>query len=338
MTRLPLAGVLAALLIMTLLCGCGGGSDQDEPVVVVDTGTIAGRVVRADMPAMGIQGAEITVRSAAGTQLGAATAGPNGNFNISNVPVGNHTVSVDTVEDAIYGEQTLPGVAVQKNTTTTLMVTVLRVDAPQPSVIDLTPANAQVDLNGLVEFTAAVQTSSGPLAATPTFYVTGGIGVVSYDPVTAKVVFRATHEGAGKLRAICGSVATESNITVVDADSPEVTSFLVAPRTLPATGGDVTITLAVNDGNGVQSVQAEIFRPDATSYVVPVPLASGTQETYRTTISIDANTNPINAGGQNPQTYSVRYIVTDWMDEETTTPTDEFVDITVQGLLFPPNP
>ncbi|MEN6642718.1 MAG: carboxypeptidase-like regulatory domain-containing protein [Armatimonadia bacterium] len=341
MTRLPLAATLAAILLAILvLGGCGGGDgishDDGNPL---DTGTISGRVVRADAPTSGISGASVIVRSETGSPLGVATTSTTGAFTVRGIPVGNQTIVVDTIGEPTYGEQTVTGVPVQKDLTTSVMVTVLRVDAPAPSVLDLTPEEVEVDLNGSATFTASVRTSSGSLAVTPTFYVTGGVGVVSYDASTKKVIFTATREGTGKLRAVCGTVEAESDITVVEAGSPDVSSFLVAPMSLPATGGDVSITVAVTDGDGVKTVQAEIFRPDTTSYRITLPLVLGTQETYRATTELPANNNPYGTDGkQNPQTYRVQYIVTDWANQVSTTPTNEFVTITVAGLQVPPSP
>lgn len=342
MTRLPLAATLAAILLtIVLLGGCGGGNGtpDDGGPVVADTGTISGRVVRADSPTSGISGASVVVRTATGTPLAETSTNATGAFVIRQVPVGSQTVIVDTVGESLYGSQTVAGVPVHKDATTNLTVTVLRVDAPAPSVLDLTPEDVEVDLNGSAAFTASVRTSSGALAVTPTFYVTGGIGVVSYDAATKKVVFSATREGTGKLMAVCGTLEASANITVVEAGSPEVSSFLVAPMSLPATGGDVTITVAVTDGDGIKSVEAEIFRPDTTSYKVTLPLVLGTQETYRATTSLPANSNPYGTDGkQDAQTYRVRYIVRDWADQVSTTPANEFVTITVAGLEMPPTP
>ena len=342
MTRLPLAATLAAILLAIVLlsgCGGGGGTPTDGGTPQVDTGTISGRVVRADSPTSGISGASVVVRSATGTTLAETTTNASGAFVVREMPVGNQTVVVDTVGEALYGTQTISGVPVQKDITTSLIVTVLRVDAPAPSVLDLTPEEVTVDLNGSAAFTASVRTSSGALEVTPTFYVTGGVGVVSYDAATKKVIFNATREGTGKLRAVCGTVEAESTITVVEAGSPEVSSFLVAPTSLPATGGEVSITVAVTDGDGIKSVQAEIFRPDTSSYKITLPLVTGTQETYRATTALPANDNEYGTDGkQAPQTYRVQYIVTDWANQVATTPANGFVTVTVAGLEAPPSP
>lgn len=340
MTRLPLGGAIAAIIaLMIMLAGCSGGGDDGGSVTPPpgDTGTIQGRVVRADDPSLGLADASVQLRSATGVVLGEALADNTGAFSFTDVPVGSQTLVVDTLGEAAYGLQTVTGVVVSDDLTTSIMVTVLRVTDPEPSVIFLTPASATIDLKGQIQFTATVQTSSGLLSVVPTFFVTGQIGSVSYDPIARKVVFRGERVGTGTLIAAAGNVKAEADITVTDPAPPQITTFVVAPLSLRATGGTIGITVAATDGDGLATVQAEVFYPDASSQILDIPKVAGTDETYRLELDLPANDNPPDAGGhQATQRYSIRIIVTDNTSSQTISP--NFIDVTVAGLDSPPPP
>ena len=77
-------------LTAVALVGCGGGGDGGDPGPGGGGGnTVTGRVVSASPNRAPVQGATVTLRDAAGNQVGqAATTDSAGSFTISNVPAG----------------------------------------------------------------------------------------------------------------------------------------------------------------------------------------------------------------------------------------------------------
>lgn len=331
MRRLHLGAIAALLLALLVVTGCGGGSnatsEQQQPS---DTGTLTGRVLRADNVSLGLSSATVSVRAADGTEKASGTSGSNGSFSVTNVPVGQWQVVVETPNEPDYGSQTVPDIAITKGLKTSLTVTVLRATDPAPTAIYLSPTQAKVDLHGQVDFIGAVVSASGALTATPIYLVSSTIGTIDLNGK-----FTATATGKGQVTALCGDARVTAEVEVTAARPPEVTTFLVAPLKLKASGGTVTITIAANDGDGIKSVEAHIFTPGG-EVTLPVPLASGTADTYRLTYLVPANGNaPDQLGNQAAQTYPIQVIVTDNTDVQT--PSD-WVDVTVEGLDAPPLP
>lgn len=342
MTRLLHLGAIAALLLASLaLVGCGGGSGSGTPPSVGDTGSLSGRVVHADNVNVGIAGATVSVTDGTGNVLAGGVADSQGNFILLAVPVGRWTVLVETPNESVYDSQSVPGITIADRTRTTLTVTVLRTIDPLPTGITLSPASATVDLHGQVDFDAAVVSGATALAVTPIFLASSNIGVIDRNGV-----FTATQTGAGTVTAICGTMTATANVTVGASRPPQITSFLVAPLKLKASGGWVYVTVAANDGDGVASVKAEIYAPDGNvitrdltfntastdTYQLISQLPGGAHEGYH----IPANSNQPDANGfQAPQLYSIRAVATDNSGHSTST---DFVDVTVAGLDAPPPP
>lgn len=331
MTRLLHLGAIAALLLALLaLTGCGGGGTTPPPPPPPGaTGTLAGRVVHADEVNLGIFAATVSVQAADGTEVARGTTDGAGSFTVAEVPVGQWKVVVETLTEADYGSQQVPGIVISKKATTNLTVTVLpALDAP-PTAIYLSPSQATVDVRGQVDFNGAVVSASGLLSATPIYLVSSSIGTI--DP---NGNFIATAAGKGQIIALCGDAKATADIEVTDARAPEVTTFLVAPLKLKS-AGTVTITIAANDGDGIKSVVAHIYTPGGEDPQT-VTLDPRTTDTYRLLYAVPANSNvPDHLGNQAPQRYSIQVIVTDNTNVTTAT---GFVDVTVAGLDAPPPP
>ena len=329
--RLLHLGALAALLVASLvLAGCSGGDGTTPPAPEGATGSLAGHVVHADDVNIGISSATISVRGVDGTEVASGTANSAGSFSLTKVPVGQWNVVVETLNEANYGSQTVPGILISKGRTTTLTITVLRAIDASPTAINLSPTQATVDLLGQVDFNGSVVAPTGLLTATPTFLVSSSIGTIDRNGN-----FTATAAGRGQVIAICGDARATAEIEVTNPRAPEVTTYLVAPLKLKASGGTVTITVAANDGDGIRSVEAHIYSPGGEDVKV-LPLDPRTTDTYRLTYTVAANSNQPDAlGNQAAQRYSVQVIVTDQTGVTTAT---GFVDVTVAGLDAPPPP
>lgn len=333
MTRLLWPSVITALIIGTLvLSGCGGGGGGTTPVVP-DTGTIAGRVLRADDTTQAVAGAEVLVQTDGATVT--ARTDTNGNYTLAGVPVGEQTVVASAPTNPNLRSQQVPNVSVTKNATTTLNFTLLGQAQGEPTSITLSPTAATIDLNGEVKFAAAMAAGSTAVAGTPTYYVLGNVGTIS-----ASGSFIARAVGQGQVWAVCGSALASATITVTPSRPPEVTTFLASPEEFTASGGTLNVTVATNDGDGIAdgSVVAEIYAPSGDVTRLPMPLAAGTERdgTYRLTWTVPANSNTPNAAGvQAEMDYSLRVVVTDRSGAVTTT---DFVDFVVKGLAAPPGP
>ena len=329
-----LTGSIIALTIVALclLSGCSsGGAPPPPPPPGGDTAQIQGTVVRADAPSSGIAGATVEVRSATGDLLASANANGLGQFVLNNIPVGDVTLFADTPNEGDYGSQEVPGIHLDPSDVLQMVVTILRLGEPPPTRILLTPTQATIDIRGHVNFNGAVVAGGTALTATPTFILTGAVGEVDRTGY-----FTATQVGLGQLFAVCGSAQAAANIEVTPSRDPQVTTYLVAPLSLRASGGDVTITVAANDGDGILQVVAEVYKPDASQEDVPMPQDPGTDETYRVTYGVPPNTNPIDGlGHQDVQRYPVRVRVQDNFGNTTFT---VFVEVVVDGIDTPPPP
>lgn len=326
--------LLATVMLAALtLSGCGGGGDGAGPPVVA-TGTVSGRVVQADNVAAGIANAEVTLVTTGTAGLDAAQAltartDSQGNYTLTGVPVGQQTIIASRSSDAVYRSQTVPGVPVLANQTTRLNIALLRQDQPEPTSIRLSPASVVVDLNGQAKFSGVVDGGSG----TPTYVIVGDIGRISPNGL-----FTGTQVGVGQLKAYAGSASATAEIEVVGPRPPEVSSLLLSPTEFASGGGTLTITAAINDGDGIASAVAEIYAPaqDVTRLDMTLTAGNAKDGTYRVSFDVPANSNvPDSSGVQAPMNYSVRVVATDGSGA---TGTSAFVDLTVAGVRPPPPP
>jgi hypothetical protein len=332
MTRL-LAGsaIVFAIAALCLLAGCAGPPPPPAPPPPGDTAKVTGSVVRADNVNAGIRGAQVEARSLTGEVLVATTADGAGQFTLDDIPVGDIVISADAPAEPDYGSQTVPGIHLNPNDELEITITILRLDQAAPTTISLTPQQATVDVRGHVDFNAAVSSSGGVLEALPTYLLSTAIGVVDRTGN-----FTATQVGTGQLRAVCGTASATASIQVTPARPPAFTTYFVAPQTLRSTGGNVTITAAVNDGDGISLVRAEIYRPDTSVVFAVMPVDPGTAETYRVIYPVPPNSNPPDPSGhQASQRYSIRVVAFDNASQSSAT---SFVDVVVEGVDAPPPP
>lgn len=338
MTRLLTQGAIAALLVALLaFTGCGGGDGGGEEPVAGDVGMLSGRVVHADDPSIVLSGATVTVRQPLGAVVATGATNSTGDFLIQNIPVGTYTVLAETGNEDSYGSQSVPNIGIVKNTRTELTITVLRSSDPTPTMIYLSPSSAKVDLNGTVDFGATVTSASGGMDVTPIYILSGDVGEIDRDGT-----FTGTKVGTAQVLALIGTISATAEIEVTAARDPQVTSFMVSPTQVAASGGKVYVTVSANDGDGITSVVAEIYTPGGDTVSRALTLNEASTDTYQLWtngvlgLQVAANSNePDGNGHQATQTYSLRVVVTDGSGATTTT---DFVDLTVLGLDTPPTP
>lgn len=338
MRRLLALGVIAALTLVAItLTGCGGGDGGGvTPPPAGDTGIIAGRVAQAQDPATPVANAQVTIAATVAGVGTAAVVGTTtdafGRFTLTGVPVGTQTLVVEKPSDPTLRSQSFPGVLVDKDATTNVAVTLLGVTQSTPTLVRLSPPSATLDLFADAQFAAVVSSSAGTLDASPSYMVTGGIGTVDIHGL-----FHATAIGRGRLIAICGGITAQADIEVQAPRPPDISTFILDPLEFTSSGGQLSITAAVNDGDGVRRVLAEISRPGQDSVVRPMTLEAGTAKdgTYRTSWTVPANDNrPDSHGVQAPIIYSVKVTAVD----NASVSSFKFLDFTVLGLNSPPGP
>ncbi len=164
-------------------------------------------------------------------------------------------------------------------------------------------------------------------------------------------LFLAQAVGSGQIRAFAGNAERSVPVTVVAPRPPQISSFRVNPQTLPASGGEIFISAAIKDGDGVraQDVTVEILPAGGTSIELPVivsnpanaVLCPGTTDCYtdasfRATYLVPANDNtPSSSGVQAQESYSVILRAT---DRSGASSQSQFVEFVVQGIDAPPVP
>ncbi len=331
--------IVVLVLAIVIVAGCGGDAAPPgpPPPAPVDTGTITGRVIKADNTTEALGGSLVSLSTGQST-----VADAQGDFTIQDVAVGTGAVelTVDTVSDPAYGTQTVSGVGISKGQTTAITVAVLPLALALPYNINVTPSQATVDINGEIQFAAPVNSASGRLSVQPTWYLTNDIGVIDVNGR-----FTALKQGTGTVVATSGNISAEGNILVTPARAPEITSVLVSPLALNASGGYVTVTAAVNDGNGLEVVRAEMVDPNNNEQTYSLQLVSGTTKdgTYRsqdnqTTHDILIDPNLIRQSQEDatqPLTYSIRVYA---RDKSGQTAVSEFFDVVVAGIDAPGPP
>lgn len=330
--------VLAAMAV-TLLAGCGGSSQPGPapppPPPPVDTAIVKGRVVKADLTTEAIPGSLVTMATG---QF--AYADTLGEFIVRDVPVGSGSVefTVDSISDPDYGSQIVSSIGVTKNDdpdkAPSVTVAVLPIRLGQPQTITITPGQATIDLKGEVQFVAPVSGATGLLLVQPTWYLTTNAGNIDRNGK-----FTALNVGAGTVVATIGSISAQANVIVMPPGPPDISSFLVDPPNLNSSGGTVTITAAVNDGDGIKSVIGQVVDPNNQQTNYPMGLVSGTTPkdgTYRLSHTIDPNDVRENQeDATRPLTYSIRVVA---QDNTGNTSASGFKDVVVAGIDEPVPP
>lgn len=337
-----LTGLIVALAI--ILGGCEGsdaGGGAPPPGPAGGTATLTGVVVGADNTATMIANAEVEVQ---GTGRSAITDG-NGRFTIANLAPGTRTVFVTTPQSEVYGTATAQ-VPLVENQTTTVSLAVLPLGLEPPVQILLDPLNATLDLNGRLAYRAqVVGPDNRPYEGVePTWVVQGGIG-----QITADGVFTAQTVGSGQVLAYSGNAERSATMVVVAPRPPQISSFRVNPQMLPATGGQVFISAAVTDGDGIrpQDVTVRILPAGGEPIEIPMQVSNpgsaitcpGLANCYvdaslGVNYQVPANDNTPTADGvQAEEIYSVTLLV---RDRSGMTSQSEFIEFVVQGIDPPP--
>lgn len=340
-------GWLIGLIVVASIigAGCGGDGDGDgggggtQPLF--GNAALTGRVVAADNVAVTLANALITVVGANRSTSSAA----DGSFLLQNLPVGTWQVRVETPDSETYGTASAR-VTLNAQETAVVNFAVLPLAAPQPEQILLDPINTSVDVGGRVLYKVQIVGPNNRALddIKPTWVVAGGVGSIS-----PAGVFAAETVGAGQVIAYAGDASRVASVVVVAPRPPQISSFNVTPHTLPATGGDVFISCAVADGDGVlaRDVRVQIFAPDGNvinldTAVTNPATALGCQgvpncyldASFGVTFAVPPNDNqPSPDGVQAPENYSARIQV---RDRTGMSSQSEFVDFTVQGIDQPP--
>lgn len=337
--------LVVAISLPLIITGCGGddaGPTPEPPAATPETATIVGRVVEADSPLVGIGGAVITVEGVgiaqtAQADLPSAMSDLNGDFRIDDIPVtetGTVNLNVETIGTANYGNQKIKDISLTKDQEVHLTVAVLPLSSGTPVRLTVTPKDETVDLNGIIQFDATVQTTTAEIDAQPTWYLTSDIGTIDVNGH-----FTALNQGTGEVVATIGGIRDTANVMVTPPRAPQITTVVVDPKVLSAQGGDVQVTAAVNDGDGVDEVIAQIVDPDNNIKEYALSLVSGTTPkdgTYRVTIPIDPNEiRQDQEDATRTLTYSIRVRAKDNRNNQQVS---DFHDVTVPGLDVPPSP
>lgn len=346
-----LTGLMAAVAIIAVGCGGGDGDGGEAPPPpATATGTLNGQVVDASDTNTIVPNAVVTIEPVEGTttaQSGARTitTGADGGFAFDDLPAGDWTVTVATPQSDELGG----GIArapVTGDATTTVSLAVLPLGLAAPERIELSPTSATIDVGGRIGYRAQVIGPGGQVydGIKPTWVVAGGVGQITPDGV-----FTAERVGSGSVRAYSGSAQRASSVEVVGPRPPQVSSFRVNPQSLAASGGEVLISAAISDGDGVnpEDVIARILPPGGEAIEVQLSVTNpdnaircpGVPDcfidaSFGATYEVPANDNrPTEDGMQAPQTYAVSIHVT---DQRGVSAESEFVEFVVQGIDPPP--
>ena len=332
MMRSPraVAAVVVVLLFLLVLAGCGGGgggpaAGPQQPAGPVD---IEGRVVAADNLARVLPLASVVLLPSG---LSTTTDG-NGHFLFTDVPAGQITVQVTPTAHPGYAaaEVFLP---LLPDNHLFFTVALLPRSAGQVTDLRIQPLNQEVEVGTQVQFQAEVVTDSGTTGLAPTWLAVGSAGTID-----ANGVFVASGLGSSTVYAFSGTKYTSTVLSTVRERGPAVLETIVDPVQLPATGGQVVITAACTDPQGIAAVEALIFDFTGNFQRVNCSLVAGTDTdgTYRAVYHAPANSNVPDAGGlQASQDYEVRIFARDRAGNQTLTPPIRF---SVQGLEPPPPP
>lgn len=346
-----LTGLIMAVALIAVGCGGGdGGGGDDVTPPPTGTATLNGQVVAANDTSLLLTNADVTIEPVGQTAAAQAggrtvTTGPDGGFAFTGLSAGEWTMRVTTPQSEEYGTGTarVPLVA---GRTTTVSVAVLPLDTAAPQTIVLDPTSSTIDVGGRIGYRAQVEGPDGTVlrGIEPTWVVEGGIGSVNPEGI-----FTAQTVGSGKVRAFAGSAERASNVVVVNPRPPQVSSFRVNPQSLPATGGEIFISAAIRDGDGVQlqdvnavilpaggqpiEVDLDVTNPETAIRCPGVPNCF-VDASFGVKYQVPANDNAPTADGvQAEENYAVSIRV---RDRSGMTTESEFLEFVVQGIDPPP--
>ncbi len=348
MNRRVALGLLTGLIIAVAIfaVGCDGGGDDGDGVTptpgpAAGTAMLQGQVVGADNPETLIANAVVTVEGTGRETVSAS----DGSFTIAGLPAGDWTVTVVTPQSAEYGSAKAQVPLVEDETSAVnFAVMPLKLAAPKQILLD--PVDTTVDLNGRIAYRSqVVGPNNQPLEGIePTWVVEGGIG-----QITPEGVFTALTTGDGAVRAFAGDVERTATVVVAPPRPPQITSFRVNPQSLPSSGGDVFMSAAIRDGDGVrvQEVSVRILQAGEEPIEIPLHVTNpGTAITcpglpncyvdasFGATYQVPPNDNePTSGGVQAAERYSATLQV---RDRSGMAAQSEFVEFVVQGINSPP--
>lgn len=351
MSRFACICIAMAVIVTVGLVGCGSDTepvtpDPAQPRPHPDNATVSGRVVAADNVSMSLAQAEVTEPT---TGRMTVTDG-GGYFRLTGLPAGANTRIVVTCPRTPNYESASVTVRTEARKATTVNIAVLPVGVGTPTSLILSPSGdppPDVEQGGKLQFGAAVYVGRERVDVQPTWILSGdGVGVID-----ASGMFTATRPGTGLITAIAGELVATSSVIVTGPRPPQITSVLVSAspeQPVPASGGPVMITAAINDADGIRSFDAgphkglkfEIYAPDGSVLELtpgePEPGTTIYDGTWRLTYSVPPNSNlPDATGRQAPQTYSVRVVARDLTGAVSYS---QFHDFVVLGLDAPPPP
>lgn len=351
------------LLVLIVFAGCGG----DDAVVPQDDGnaphpdnaTVAGRVVKADnpnptQPAEGLSRAVVTEPSTGRSVETDAT----GAFVLTGLPASNNLLINASVPRSGEYDSAHLYVQTTRNQVTQVEISVLPVALGKPTALAIGPENVTVEAGASVQYTATVAFGAQVVQVQPSWTLLNDpVGAFQYNGRPGRFV--TTQAGVGRIRGTVGDLVAETTLTVVGSRPPDISSVFAShsvDRPVAATGGNVTVTAAVSDGDGVRHVYLDVF-PQHAAPEAPIAgtLIAGASDdgTWRIVYPAPANSNQPNAQGvQAPQMYSMRVRALDadepapgtltpaelaqWYRDHQTT--SDWLDFAVSGLEAPPPP
>lgn len=352
------------LLVLIVFAGCGGddavapqnnGGNAPHP----DNATVAGRVVKADnpnptQPAEGLSRAVVTEPSTGRSVETDST----GAFILTGLPASNSLlINVSVPRSGDYDSAKVQ-VQTLRNQVTQVEVAVLPVALGTPTALSIGPQNATVERGASVQYTATVAFGAQVVEVQPSWTLLNDpVGAFQYGGRPGRFV--TTQPGVGRIRGTVGDLVAETTLTVLGSRPPDISSVFAShsvDRPVGATGGNVTVTAAVSDGDGVRHVYLDVFPQHATAEApIAGTLVAGAADdgTWRIVYAAPANSNRPDAQGvQAPQMYSMRVRALDadepapgtlnaadlaqWYLEHQTT--SDWLDFAVSGLDAPPPP
>jgi hypothetical protein len=337
-------GSLLIIAMVLALVGCGGGDGgENPPEPASNTATIRGYVVQSDDAVTPAAGA--TVREATTGQ--SVLTSSTGWFSLSGLPETQATITVEA-PDAVGFQGTALTVPTRARKATDVVATLLPADAATPTAVSLQPQTPSVEVGGTLAMAARVTAGATELDLLPSWVLYYGD-----QPAPAALgpqgLLTAVAAGSASVTAIVGGLSASTTVTVRAEGAPEITSVLLsrsAGNPVPASGGTVTLTAAVNDGDGVAIADAagndayswfEIITPagDTEKVYLGAPDAGDVKDgTWNRTFAVPANSNvPGSDGVQATELYSVRVVA---RDRAGRTARSIYQDFLVEGVDPPP--
>lgn len=337
---------LAVVAVVLALVGCGGGDDgavnPPGPVPNPDNAVVRGYVVQGDGIATPVANATVSEGT---TGLSTPTGG-TGWFSLSGLPGQEATISVSAPGAVGYQGVTL-AVPTLAGRTTDVVVTLPPISLGTPTGLTVNPSAAEVEAGGTLQLSARVMSGATELSVQPSWVLYYG-NQTAPGSLSSQGVFTASNAGNATVKAILGGLKASSTVTVRPASPPVISTLLLSRTTanpVPASGGTVSFTAAISDGDGVlvtssgglKGVRFEVINPAGETETVYAgdPVAGDIKDgTWTRDYAVPANSNvPGTDGVQATQLYSVRVVACDLAGREARS---NYQDFLVAGVDAPP--